>query len=310
MGVVVWSHEFGQSVSRPARMPSHQLVDLDGDGAQEWLVPVTFAMNGVAPATSDALYSFTEDGRFRWSVQPDQKLTYPNRVMSASWEIADYVVSTRADKVWAAFRHHAGSSSFVVEISPAGRQALRYVNFATIYAVAHWVTPAGGFLAVGGVNVEHRRPVLALMAENDPPATSPIDDPGRATCTECPAGRPQRQFFFPESELTEAAGRFFPYVNNLELIGPMLKVVASHGLGDSQFMVNPDFSVASFVFTESHWGAHRQLELKGQLDHRAEDCPERLKPVVVREWTPVSGWRDQMVSPRPGNVVRAAGPRG
>jgi hypothetical protein len=70
------------------------------------------------------------------------------------------------------------------------------------------------------VNVEHRRPVLVLMPENDPPATSPADDPRRATCAECPAGRPHRQFFFPESELTEAAGSFFPYVSDLQLIGP------------------------------------------------------------------------------------------
>jgi hypothetical protein len=90
----------------------------------------------------------------------------------------------------------------------------------------------------------------------------------------------------------------------------MLKVVTVQGQGNSQFMLNPDFSVASFVFAESYWGAHKQWERKGRLDHGAEDCPERLKPVVVREWTPASGWRDQMVSPRPGNVVTSAGPRG
>ena len=124
------------------------------------------------------------------------------------------------------------------------------------------------------------------------------------------AERGDYQPFFPESELTEASDRFFPYVSDLQLIGPMLKVVTFHGQGHSQFMLNPDFSVASFVFAESYWAAHRQLELKGRLNHRAEDCPERLKPVVVREWTPVSGSRDQMVSPRPGNVVSAAGSRG
>jgi hypothetical protein len=298
-GTVVWSHQFERDVSAAQSTPP-PLVDLDGDGTVEWLVPVRSAMSGAQAGTSDALYCFTQDGRVKWSVRPDQTLTYPNRTMSAPWLVSSMAVSPAAPRrVWIAFHHHTGGSSFVVEIGPAGTPTLRYVQAGRIYSVAHWITPAGGFLAVGGASDEHRRPALALLPENDPPATFPSNDSRRVGCAECPPGRPQRVFLFPPSELTTAAHELHPYVQHVRVVGPTLKVVAYQGRGHSQFVVNSDFTVGSFQYAQTYWGAHKHLELMGRIDHSAEQCPDRFTPAAIREWTPVLGWRESHVQPGP-----------
>jgi hypothetical protein len=74
-------------------------------------------------------------------------------------------------------------------------------------------------------------------------------------------------------------------------VGPTLKVAASQGEGRSQLFMNPDFSIASFDFTQNYWGAHKDLEQKGRLDHTAEACPDRTSLKVVRGWTPEHGWQ-------------------
>jgi hypothetical protein len=202
-------------------------------------------------------------------------------------------------RVWISFRHAGGSSSFILEVNASGAALLRYVQFGTIHTVGYWPTPAGGVLAAGGVIAEHRRPSLVLLPENDAPATSPADDPRRVTCAECPAGQPGRLFLFAPSELTNAAHHLYAYVKNIMLSGPNLRITAFQGNGDSEYLVSPNFAISSFQYTGSYWGAHKQLELQGRLDHTAEECPEQTAPVEVREWTPALGWRQQMVMPRP-----------
>ncbi|MGD9904305.1 MAG: hypothetical protein AB7U83_12645 [Vicinamibacterales bacterium] len=296
-GVVVWTYEFDGDVTR-APGPRPTAVDIEGDGRTEWLVGVRFNTEAGQPQASDGLYCFTQTGELKWALRPDQNLTYPDRTMSAPWVMADVAVAAGTPRrVWAAFAHHTGGSSFVLEVDGAGRSTLRYVQFGRIYSVAHWMTPSGGFLAVGGASDEHRRATVALMPDTDPPASYPIDDPTRSSCRECPPAVPRRVYLFPDSELTVASHLLHPYVANITTVGPTLKVAALQGEGRSQLFLGPDFSITAFDFTQDYWGAHRDLEQKGRLDHPAEACPDRTSIMVFHGWTREHGWQRWGISP-------------
>lgn len=296
-GAVVWTYGFDADVTR-APGPRPTPVDIEGDGETEWLVGVRFNSILSQPQASDGLYCFTQTGELKWALRPDQNLTYPDRTMSAPWVMADFVVAPGTPRrVWVAFAHHTGGSSFVLEVDGAGHSALRYVQFGRIYSVSHWMTPSGGILAVGGASDEHRRATLALMPDTDPPASYPIDNPTRSTCRECPTAVPRRVYLFPESELTVANHEVHPYVVNITTVGPTLKAAISQGEGRSQVFMNPDFSIASFDFTQNYWGAHQALEQKGRLDHAADACPDRTSVKIIRGWTPERSWQRWAIIP-------------
>lgn len=295
-GIVVWSHTFDSDVSRAG--PAPVLVDMDDDDVAEWLVAVHFQARGSQAATSDGLYCFTQDGLIKWSVRADQSLTYPDRVMTAPWVVTNLALNPAAPRrVWVSYAHHTGGSSFVLEVDRRGVPALRYVQFGRIYSVAYWSTPSGGVLAVGGASDEHKRATLALMPDGDPPSSYPIDDPRRASCRECPAHTPRRVFLFPESELTVANHELHPYVVNVTTVGPTLKAAISQGGGRSQVFLNPDFTIDFFDYTQNYWGAHKELELKGRLDHGADQCPDRRATALIREWISAEGWRTWAITP-------------
>jgi hypothetical protein len=156
---------------------------------------------------------------------------------------------------------------------------------------------------VGGASDEHRRPTLVLLPEDGPAASMPISDPRRATCKECPSSLPRRLMLFPPSELTTAAHLLHPYVQSLRTIGPNLEVMSYQGGGHALYVVNPDFFVESFQFSQTYWGAHKALESKGEIDHTADACPDRSSPAEVRQWIPADGWQQVLIRSGPPRPV-------
>jgi hypothetical protein len=297
-GAVMWTYTFDREVSLPYGTGTPPLVDIDNDGALELIVPIRFAALGIKAPMSDAVYSFTRRGTVEWSYQPDLKFTYPAGVTTGPWEMRDIAISdTTPRRIWAAFHHHTGGTSFVMEIAPDGKATLRYFQPGRIYSVARWVTPSGAFLAIGGGSIEHHLPALVLLPENDPPAVFPNEDPSRTTCAECPGHVPRRLYLFPRLEMSIASHDLNPFVSNLQVIGPNLKLAITQGVGSTQAVLNPDFSLASVTFTQNYWAAHKELEQKNRLDHAAESCPERGATQVIREWALATGWREMAMTP-------------
>jgi hypothetical protein len=99
------------------------------------------------------------------------------------------------------------------------------------------------------------------------------------------------------AELTRANNEIFPYVVQLQVVGASLKLTIADGPGRSVASVGPDFSLQSLQFGQHYWAAHKTLEGRGRIDHTPEDCPDRLKPRQVREWTPDAAWRTSAVLP-------------
>ena len=293
-GEVVWSFAFDRDINRGALKP--RLVDLEGDGKLEWIVPVQFT---VRRAVSDAIYCFSQEGALRWSVQPDQTLTYNGRKVSAPWLISDFEVAPAAPRrVWAAFTHGGHGPVFILEIGASGSSRMRYFQAGAIFALHHWQTPSGGFLVAGGLSQKHSRPSIVLLPEHGPDAFFPFDPVGmssRPSCLECPAGEPARVLVFVRSEV-ETPAHPHTMVRRLQQSGANLVVEMNvDDIDTAHVVVQPDFSVLSFNYSPSHWRAHRELEAQGRFDHTEENCPDRLVTNVFRQWTAAEGWQDRKI---------------
>jgi hypothetical protein len=292
-GEVVWSFELDRDVNGGDLKP--RLVDLEGDGALEWIVPIRFTVRRIV---SEAIFCFSQTGALRWSVQPDQTLTYNGRKVSAPWLLSDFEVApTVPRRVWAAFTRGEGPN-FILEIDPTGSSNMRYFQAGPIATLHHWQTPAGAFLVAGGFSQKHSRPSVVLLAEHGPAAFFPFDPLGmssRPSCIECPAGEPARVLLFTRSEI-ETPAHPHTTVDRLRQSGANL-VVEMHvdDVDTAHVLVQSDFSIQSFNYSPGHWRAHRELEAQGHLDHTEENCPDRRTSNVFREWTAAGGWQDREI---------------
>lgn len=290
---VVWSFGFDRDVNWGNLKP--RLVDLEGDGPLEWIVPVLSTARGTV---SDAIFCFSQSGALRWSVQPDQTLTFNGRKVSAPWSLIDFEVApAEPRRVWASFSH-GGGPNFVLEITASGSRSMRYFQTGPITTLHYWQTPSGGFLVAGGFSAKHSRPSIVLLADHGPGATLPFDPVGmssRPSCTECPAGDPARAFVFTRSEVETPA---HPHTMVRHIVQLDANLVVEMRVGDvetAHVTVQPDFSIQSFTYSPGHWRAHRELEAQGHFDHTEENCPDRRTSNVFREWTAMEGWHDREI---------------
>jgi hypothetical protein len=297
-GAPVWILMLEADIS-PALGSTPPLLDVDGDGEAEWLVPVHFGPTGTMAANAtDALYCLSRTGVRKWVVRPEQNLSYPDRLITGPWTLTAIAFTpTSPRRIWVSYAHHTGPFAHVVEIDSAGAATLRYVQVGRIHSLVHWRTPSGGFLAVGGTLNDYRRPTVALLSEQGRPASFPEAAPGRPLCRECPALPPQRVYLLPDSELSPANHELYPYVASMTTPGTFLKADFRHGGGRAQFFLNPDMTPGSFDYTQQHWAAHEQLERSGRLNHRASDCPERTAVKTIRAWTAGGGWLQWAFAP-------------
>jgi hypothetical protein len=298
-GELAWTYQFDSDISTPSRVPS--FVDLDGDGESEVLVPVRRSSRGGRPAVSDAVFCFTRTGELLWSVSPDRVLSFGGRSFAAPWDFRDLAVAQTPPPrlVWLAFAHHTWFPGFVLEIDPQGNQLLKYVQAGSIYSIAHWQSAAGGYLAVGGGSNEYNQATVALLPDKGPRASFPRGENAKFACDDCAPGTPARIFFFAPTELALANHEMVPYVQAVRVVGASLKATIADGPGRSVAMVNPDFSIDAIQFGQRYWAAHRDLENQGRLHHPWDDCPTRITPREVREWTPDRLWRSWSVMPAP-----------
>jgi hypothetical protein len=298
-GAVVWSFEFDRDVeARDVNRPGlrSRLVDLEGDGTAEWVVPVQSTVRG---AVSDAIFCFSQGGVLKWSVQPDQKLTYNGRIVSAPWVLRDVEVAPAPPRrVWASLGSNGGGTSFVLEITAGGSSSMTYFQAGPITDLHHWQTPSGGFLVAGGYSAKHGRPSIVLLREHNLRASFPFDLVGmtsRPSCAECPTGDPARVFVFMGAEIATTA-HAQTSVRQLRQVGAdVMAVMRAGGIDTAHVTLKPNFSVATYEYTPAHWRAHKELEAQGQLAHTEENCPDRRTSNIFREWTPADGWHDREI---------------
>jgi hypothetical protein len=62
----------------------------------------------------------------------------------------------------------------------------------------------------------------------------------------------------------------------------------------------------SVSFSDKYRLEHEQLSAEGKIKHTLDACPERLKPIVVREWSPQEGWKNILLPPIESRAVNSA----
>jgi hypothetical protein len=306
-GTVLWTHRFDRivtEISGSAPRLSAQFLDVDGDDEAEILAFVRFAQPGRPPTISDGLFCFRRDGTLKWRVMPDHTLSFGEEIYSAPWRIQDFVASEGAGprRLWIALAHHTWWPSFVLEIDGAGTGHIRYVQAGRIFSLAHWTTPAGGVLAVGGVTHERSEASLALLRDGDPAASFPGRRSGTYGCRNCPDALPNRVLLFAAAAHARLFPRQHPFVTNLAVTGAELKVsldVAVQPPGmHAVATIGPNQVPRSVRFSDGYWRIHRELEQAQRIHHTVEHCPDRHQARIVREWTS-EGWRELQVEGEP-----------
>jgi hypothetical protein len=312
-GVVLWTHRFSRDVwvidrdESGGELSFRSIVDTDGDGVDEILVPLRGSAAGdvATSAESDALYCFDAAGELKWAVSADQTVTFNGRSFGAPWEINDFVVSdTIPRRIWVAWQHHTWWPGMVTEITPDGRSRTIHIQSGRVYALTPWETPAGAMLAVGGISQASQSAVIALLAIGGAPSYFTESPAPEYRCDNCGTNTPRRAYVFDRLDLSAVNSGRHPYVKNLEVVGVDLKTdlfeggsAASHG--GSIVRIGPDFDVESVELADSFATAHRDWERRSDLDHAYDVCPERQRVRTVRTWTPDRGWGIVSIGPNP-----------
>jgi hypothetical protein len=305
-GVELWSHDFGRDVMPPsesARMAPF-VVDLDDDGEMEVLALIRSALPGRQPMMSDGVFCFRANGELRWTAVPGETLWFDGQSYGAPWLVEDIALSqTGPDRrIWIALTHNTWWPSYVLEIAPDGRTAVKYVQPGRIASLAHWVTPAGGILAIGGTINSNDRATLVLLHDGDPPASFPGPPDGYLACSRCPTAQPRKVIQFGVSEVAGLFTNHVPYVMALSVRGNVLRADVNEApLKGARAIatLSPNLALTTMSYGDAFWRLHRDLEEAGRLHHAFESCPERHRARVAREWTPTHGWRELAVQADP-----------
>jgi hypothetical protein len=296
-GVLLWQHRFDRDalIAKDRVRLQPQVVDLDGDGALEVLAFVRFAQPGRPATMSDGIFCFSAEGRLQWKVVPAQTLSFGGQDYGAPWEIQDVVVSAadKDRKVFVALAHQTWWPALVLEITAGGQSAVRYIQAGRIFALAHWPTPAGGMLAVGGLIAGNDRPSLALLQDSELPASYPGPGAGPYACDRCPSTLPHKLMLFDKSELALLTSNTHSYVGALTVRGgtDLRADIMETSTARAIAMFGPDLALDTLSFNDAYWRAHEQLEQSGRLAHSFDTCPERQRARLVQEWTAANGWR-------------------
>jgi len=303
-GRTLWTHQFDQDVmSVPLAAPLAPSVDIDGDGTDEFLVPVRFGTGVHDLRRTDALYVFTAGGTVRWSatLPASQALVCGGETIGGPWQLSAVAVSTGGGpkRVWAAFNHHTKRPSMLFEIQPDGRQTMRYVQAGWIMGVTEWRTPGGALplLAVAGVINERARASLVTF---DPTQDLTMVPGGDYQCDVRQAMPPSRVILFPPQDVIAAYG--YPY-HLASAVAPMADALRVNLSGSqASAWVEADGTVSEITFTDDYRLTHDDLFRRGSLTHSIDECPTLLGTHEIETWTVAGGWQRYVLPAKTGRT--------
>lgn len=302
---VAWEYEFPQTVLWPPselRQPV-QIVDLDGDGRPEVLASVAFA-DVTNINTARELYCFSSKGKLLWQYRPQLVLDAPDRHYEGPWTfLAILTVPHQGTaRIWVSVGDSLWWPGFVASLDAKGHATVRFINGGHPFVLNHVNTAGGSFLLAGGVNNEYNSAFLAVLKEDQDPASSPQTPGSRYTARQFPTGRPLRYILFPRSEINRVNGEPYNDVRRIDVLGRRIRVVTSEKPVSGIYDLSPDFEIQSAVWSSSYPDVHRRYEREGAIAHRYEDCPERVGPRKISVWDAENGWRDiavpQVIKPQ------------
>jgi hypothetical protein len=302
-GKVIWSYDFGQPLRHVAEGEGGGNIQIERllDGNQEQvLAQVPLLRFDQGNFSTDALYCFTGGGKLLWQRSFDDRVQFAGEDCGPRWDTSALLVTGAGPdrSIWCSTRSFPTSGSILFHFDAKGHSSRHFVNYGHIYSLTEFRTSKGSFLLVGGINNEYSSAVLAVLKETELSGHSPQTG-SLSTCSGCPSGKPYRYFVFPRSEVTRVSGVPYNEVHNAMVTGTRVQVqvresnAAGPTVADwSMYELDHDFIPQSVQFSDHYQETHRRLSAEGKIKHSFEACPERLKPITVRMWSPDQGWKD------------------
>jgi hypothetical protein len=199
----------------------------------------------------------------------------------------------------------------VAKIDPSGATTRYFVNYGHLGHLNEWHGRDGSYLLAGGINNESDEGALAVLDETKPSGHSPQAETLSA-CDSCPPGQPYRYFLFPKSEMIRVTGEPYNVVMGILVTNAQIQVMTFEGTGDppgagvwALYGLSEALKPQSVFFSDKYRFTHENLSAKGKIKHTLDACPERLKPIIVREWTPHDAWRNVMLPPIESRILNS-----
>jgi hypothetical protein len=311
---VLWSFRLSEERGTQAGIAAFVPIDWRAPDSPDAVVMVNVqeaTESGSSFIRSD-VYCFSSAGRLRWKYTPDARLSFAGRKFSGPWRIRSWhVLSAARPRLGASFIHQTWWPSIVVAFGPDGAAERLFVNAGHVESVARVEVQGRAYVMAGGINNEHRSAALAVLDEYGPAAVSPQSDGSPFACEDCPEGRPRKYFVFPRSEINVASGAPNSYADaasSRTANGSLEVSVRERMQGEPRaiYRLSPELMPESVAMSDRYWQIHDDLLRAGKLDHKAENCPERINGTIVRMWEPDTGWTNISVPPtfaaRPSNT--------
>jgi hypothetical protein len=248
------------------------------------------------------IYCLSSAGKFRWMFSPKNRLTFAGREFAGPWLIKAWtVLPGPKPRLWVSFIDNVWWPSFIASVDPDGKAETVFVNSGHIIALAAVQTGGATSVLAGGVNNEYRSAALAVLDPDADASSSPQTNRTPFVCDQCPVGTPYQYFVFPRLEVAAARGVPYEFANLISAAAGAPIEVSIRDMTALNVRAVYRFSEAlmpeSVAMSDRYWELHREMSRNGTLDHSPENCPERNDGVVVRMWTPGSGWSTIKVLP-------------
>jgi hypothetical protein len=298
-GKVVWSYDFGQRVRDldPEELGDKvRIEDLFGDGNKEIVVAAPLLQTEQGGVSSDGLYCFTAKGKLLWRREFRELVHFGGEDSGPQWEVAKlFVVGEGTGKqIWFSICSYPKSVSVVISADGRGKLTRHFVNYGHLRTISEVTGSKGRFIEAGGINNEYDSAALAVLSESVASGHSP-ETASLSACEGCPTGEPFRYVLFPRTEVNRVLGPAYNDVRRFLSSGSEFEVMTGEapgpGLRDwALYSFSADFAPVGVILSDNYWEDHRRLIAEGRIGHSLEACPERLKPIVVRVWSPEGGW--------------------
>ncbi len=312
-GQLAWEYSFPQTLSAYYSLENARLVrfvDFEGNGAPALVVVVAYDQSR-ATAPRSAIYCFTPRGKLLWSYEPKFTFRFGDKEFQGPWLATDMVATPSGDnrQVWISFVHPTWWPGFVVRLDRKGGAQLQFVNAGRIQLLEYLRNRDGDYILAAGLNNEYQTAALAVLRADQSVAQSTQTTGSPFQCTSCEFGAPRAYFLFPPSELFRVRGESFHRVVSLNLRAGRFEVQTSEAHprdGDTSYIpgvyeFDSDLRLVSASLGDAYWDLHRWLEKEGKIHHPVEQCPDRIEPRSVRQFTATNGW--QQIS-APASVAR------
>lgn len=318
-GKVIWSYDFGQPLRHVEEGEGGGNIQIQRllDGNEEQVVAqVPLLRTDQGNFSTDALYCFTGRGKLLWQKSFDDRVQFAGEDCGPRWDTSALLVTGGGSdrSIWCSIRSFPTSASILFHFDAKGNSTRHFVNYGHIRSLTELRTSKGSFLLAGGINNGYSSAMLAVLRETEPSGHSPQSG-SLSACSGCPSGEPYRYFVFPRSEVSRASGVPYNEVHNAMVTGTRVQVqvreanAAGPTVADwSMYELDEDFVPRSVQFSDHYQETHRLLSAEGKIKHSFEACPERVKPITVRMWSPDQGWKDFPLPPIEQKTHRGSGP--